>query len=134
MMTTKFSKCTKLILSALFLQMLVGCGAVGYSTLRSENRAKLMKLEVGMTKDQVIAVMGVKGYGEVSNPFKREVIPGPNGEIYDVLYYYTEFITYEKNWEEGVTPVVMKSDKVLVWGWKFLDDSDFKKTVTIKNR
>ena len=91
-----------------------------------------MKLEVGMTKDQVIAVMGVKGYGEVSNPFKREVIPGPNGEIYDVLYYYTEFI--EKNWEEGVTPVVMKSDKVIGWGWKFLDDSDFKKTVTIKNR
>jgi hypothetical protein len=86
-----------------------------------------------MTKDQVTNIMGEKSTGEVGNPYKRETIPGKDGKTYDVLYYYTEQIG-EKSWETGVTPVVFVDGKVIGVGWKVLDDSDVRSTLTIKRR
>ena len=55
--------------------------------------ANLIKLDLGMTKAQATQTMGDKTatgrYGTFSNPYKREIIKGPTGETYDVLYYYT---------------------------------------------
>lgn len=122
----------KSLFSAILLIFAIS-GCQGYAGIRADNRASLMRLDLGMTKDQVLKVMGAQGFGDVSNPFKREVIPGKNGEIYDVLYYYTEEIA-EKDWESGVTPVVLNDGKVVGWGWRYLDDADIKKTITIKRR
>jgi hypothetical protein len=129
------NKSLLLVATIMLTVALSGCGA-GYAGLRSENRANLMKLDLGMTKEQVLKAMGDKSFGEVSNPFKREVIPGKGGETYDVLYYYTEYIDYAagKDWESGVTPIVLKEGKVVGWGWKYLDDADIRKTITIKRK
>lgn len=48
-----------------------------YATLRSQNRQSLTKVEIGMTKDQVIQVMGsesasLPGDDTFSNPYKKE--------------------------------------------------------------
>lgn len=110
---------------------LAGCAQ--YGNLRQENRQNLNRVDVGMTKDQVLKIMGEKSTGEVSNPYKRETIPGKDSKTYDVLYYYTEQVG-DKSWETGVTPVVFVDGKVIGVGWKVLDDSDVRSTLTIKRR
>lgn len=116
------------VLMAVF--SLVGCM---YGNLRQENRQNINRVDVGMTKDQVLNIMGDKSTGEISNPYKRETIPGKDGKTYDVLYYYTEQVG-GKSWETGVTPVVFVEGRVIGVGWKVLDDSDVRSTLTIKRR
>ena len=130
----------KLLLALLFIfPMLNGCYWYyfwGYGDLRAQNSSNLMKLDLGMSKSQVVQVMGEDGFGSISNPMNREMIPWKNGEMYDVLYYYTQYIDYEsgKDWDSGVTPVILKNNKVIGWGWKHLQDEDLKTTLTIKHR
>lgn len=126
------------ILKSIFVMavlLISGCANEwqGYADLRAQNRASLMNLELGMSKSQVVSTFGDKSYGEISNPFKREIFPAKDGNV-EVLYYYTEYIDYRagKGWESGVTPVVLKDNKVVGWGWKYLDDSNIRQTITIK--
>jgi hypothetical protein len=94
-----------------------------------------MKVELGMSKADVQSIFGDRSYGEISNPFKREVISSKGSNL-EILYYYTDYIDYAsgKDWESGVTPVVLKDNKVVGWGWNYLDDSNIKQTITIKRK
>lgn len=108
----------------------------GYANFRQENRSKLMNVELGMTKQEVVKQMGSNSYGEISNPWKREILGTTAGTPYDVLYYYTEYINYAQaeNWEAGVTPVVFKNNKVIGTGWQFLDGLGIRSVSTYKKR
>lgn len=112
--------------------LIIGCG-VAYDQIRKENRENLVKIEKGMTTSQVQQVMGEKSFGNISNPYKREIIRDRQGEEYEILYYYTEHIG-SKNWEEGMTPIILKDGKVVGIGWRYLENSDFNSNITIKNR
>ena len=61
-----------------------GCSANPYIPLRDENRANLIKLDLGMTKAQAIQTMGdtpaTGRYGTFTNPYKREILKAPTGE------------------------------------------------------
>jgi hypothetical protein len=121
--------------------MLAGCSANPYIPLRDENRANLVKLDLGMTKAQAIQTMGDKSasgrYGTFTNPYKREIIKAPTGEIYDVLYYYTEQTSVRRmrtSWEQGVTPVIFKDDKIVGIGWNFLELNNLKSATTVRRR
>ena len=75
-----------------------------------QNRENVEKLKVGMSKDEVIAVMG--------EPVKGEVYCKPN-----VIFYYTE-----TKWSDGnitsdeCTPLLFEKNKLIGFGADFYKD------------
>jgi len=47
-------------------------GCAGYPQLRDANREKLSTLDPGMSRGQVVSVMGTDGFMAIKNPYKRE--------------------------------------------------------------
>ena len=99
--------------------------------VRTMNKERLNELEIGMSKDEVLIIMGTKGFSiesspfTVENPFRIEV-QSSDKNIYRVLYYYTDlvkadgFIT-----DDELTPVILKNNKLVGWGrdvWDRLSD------------
>ena len=86
----------------------LGCGVAMQSQSRGANE-KLMQLQVGMERQQVLSLIG--------NPHRREVYGGD-----------TEFLIYETNhWatseKERYTPILLRSGKVAGWGRNYYDDA-----------
>ena len=79
--------------SVLFV-LIVGC-ASSLDRVRTTNRRNLLKLSVGMTKEQATAIMGNKSgggrFGEptVNSPYKSEILQSKE-KTFEVLYYYTD--------------------------------------------
>ena len=61
----------KLATSLCFALLITGC-AIGYPGLRLSNSDGLNRLVIGMSRSEVIATMGTKGFGEFDNPARRE--------------------------------------------------------------
>jgi hypothetical protein len=107
-----------------------GC-AQGFEQIQSENRAKLFRLEVGQTRQQVLEEMGTepqtfnqgvfRSDGVVPNPYDSETHLVGSTEI-EVLYY----VTNVQN-KDGVisndelTPLVLVNGILVGWGWPYLD-------------
>ena len=95
------------ILLIIFSFFLASCAVYRETAKNRENVAKLKK---GMTKEEVISIMG--------EPIKDEVYCKPN-----VLFYYTE-----TKWSDGnvtsdeCTPLVFDKDKLLGAGADFYKD------------
>jgi len=86
------------------------------------------RIDRGMTKAAVLEIMGTKThYGvrpyhrttTVPHPYKREFV-NYNGIDYEVLYYYTYYVRGDK----ALTPIVLKDDKVVGWGWTYFRTLD----------
>lgn len=100
----------RLILLLLALAMVIassGCGVAMQSQSRAANE-KLMQLQVGMDRQQVLSLMG--------NPHRRE------------MYGETEFLIYETNhWadseKERFTPILLNKGKIAGWGRNYYDDA-----------
>ena len=124
----------KRIIFVLFLAFLMA-GCSSYMPLRDENRINIAKIDKGMTRAQVVQVMGEKSVGgmsgTVTNPYKREIIRDCQGAEYEILYYYTEQVG-QKHWEEGMTPVILKAGQVVGIGWRYLETSDLN--ITFRRR
>ena len=103
--------------------------------LRTENKAKVEKLAVGMTRMEVESVMGNGraggGLPEVllgrvqylaaQNPMREEALKGTDGGEYLVLFYYTDVRTRDdKVTDDELTPVAMRDNKVAGIGYGFL--------------
>lgn len=129
-------KSIKNIVAIALVGLLVGC-ANPYAAMRDANRSALNRVELGMSKSQVIAVMGEKAAsgmnGTVENPYRREMMKGLDGGTYEILYYYTEQIG-EKPVETGLTPIVLNNGKVTGIGWGYLDSLSGNSTTTIRRR
>jgi hypothetical protein len=115
---------------------LVACSTTDqYAQLRSENRASIARIEKGMVREQVVKVMGSKsatGADETfTNPYKRELVRDRDGNEYEILYYYTERIG-EKNWEEGVTPIILRMGVVVGVGWRYIESTDL--SISLRRR
>ena len=90
--------------------------------VRTMNKERLNELKIGMSKDEVLIIMGTKRFSiesspfTVENPFRIEV-QSSDKNIYRVLYYYTDlvkadgFIT-----DDELTPVILKNNKLVGWG------------------
>jgi len=101
--------------------------------IREKNLSNLERLEVGMSKDEMLAVMGteqdIQAYNlytpakRFSNPYKSEV-HRTGGVEYEVIFYYTDFHTVDgKVTEDELTPLVFREDKLLGWGWESFDNT-----------
>jgi len=119
------------VVSILFM-LIAGCTS-SLDRVRTANRRNLLKLSVGMTKEQATAIMGHKSgggrFGEptVNSPYKSEILPGKD-KTFEVLYYYTDIESnvYTANpatipYNE-LTPLVFDNGKLIGWGADFLED------------
>jgi len=92
---------------------------VSYKTLLSRNVTNLNKLSLGMTKAEVIKVMGTFSSethdSVVPNPYKTE--PFLVGKTqYEALYYLTrKYPPFTSIKVTQATPVVLRDGKVIGW-------------------
>ena len=119
----------KIALLALCILM-AGCTSP-LDRVRKTNRKRLLKLSTGMTKEQVLKVMGRSGggglFGEptVKSPYKSETLQS-NGRSFEILYYYTDInsrihISHPGTIrDKDLTPLVFENDVLIGWGNTFL--------------
>jgi hypothetical protein len=119
--------------------LLNGCGEGNAVTIRTENRLNVTKINVGMTKAEVLQLMGNKtaraSFGKnavtITNPYRSE-IRQKNEKTYEVLYYYTHQDQCDwptkrfKILERELTPIIFQDGKVIGWGQPFLDNLSIK--------
>lgn len=129
------------VVSVLFV-LIAGCTS-SLDRVRTANRRNLLKLSVGMTKEQALAIMGNKSgggrFGEptVNSPYKSEILlvraePAVarqgKDKNFEVLYYYTdvESTIYTANPatipDDELTPLIFDNGKLIGWGADFLED------------
>jgi len=114
-----------------------GCSQ-GFEQVQSENRAKLFRLEVGQTRQQVLEEMGTepqtfnkgafRSDGVVPNPYDSETHMMGSTEI-EVLYYATNVQNTDGViTNDELTPLVLVDGILVGWGWTYLqtftDDND----------
>jgi len=101
-------------------------GQLTLAELAASNQARLVKLSVGMSRDEVISLMGVQTArtpdGVVNNPWTVETSVGKDGAQYEALYYIVRknqpFTPVRKSL---ATAIVFKNGKVLSWGENAFD-------------
>ncbi len=136
-----------LVLIVLFLSACAGSPYATWSLrnalegVRSENRTNLLKLQIGMTKTQVLEIMGAKedalwggdGYTQrISNPYRAETLEGKDGTL-EVLYYYTDLQKQDGAiTDDELTPLVLKNNKLIGWGRSALNESVTKYEVRVR--
>ena len=96
------------------------------------NRANLNRLSVGVSKEQVLELMGTQesvtgfhfvGVKVITNPFRTEILlSGDGSKTLEVLFYYTDedqddYITVTS---KDLTPLVLEDGKLKGWGWTFV--------------
>lgn len=109
------------LLSALVGSTLLGC-SLGLGPFLAENRHNLTKLQYGMTKEQVHAVMGQQTVRkQYSNPFRTAMHLNENNESIEVFYYWTDGSGMDGVQDEELTPVIFNSGQVIGWGREFFN-------------
>lgn len=143
----------KKVLFILLCLGLVGCASLGsVDKLRTENRQNILQLNIGMTKQEVLNVMGTKSATDVyasglwgslqlsvNNPYKSEILQG-NNKTFEVLYYYTDtkktFKPYAGEMptiqDDELTPLVFDESKLIGWGWSFLEENIKKYEIRLR--
>ena len=101
-----------------------------YVDMLSSNRLNLQKLDLGMTRGEVDAIMGTTPSqtrnGLVPNPYERDVLQRKNGS-YEVLYYLTQkYPPFTAIKRSQAIPVVLRNGKVAGWGAEALGSIDSK--------
>jgi hypothetical protein len=122
----------KAVVFTVLFVLAAGCTS-SLDRVRAANRRNLLKLSVGMPKEQAIEVMGHKSgggrFGEptVNSPYKSEILPGGD-KTFEVLYYYTDVksVIYTANpatiADDELTPLIFENGKLIGWGKDFLEN------------
>jgi len=136
-------KISLLLVLVLFLSgcavALLGAGAGGVMVLSrksvsqatEQNRKSLPKLNLGLSKEETLKIMGtktVRAYQkgkaiDITNPYRTEILQGKDKTL-EVVYYVTDVkkddgaIT-----DDELTPFVFDNGKLIGWGWSFLQEN-----------
>jgi len=94
--------------------------------LAASNQSKVTQLSVGMSKTDVISLMGAQTSktrdGVVNNPWTVETMVGKDGAQYEALYYIIRrnqpFTPVRKSL---ATAIVLRNGKVVAWGENALE-------------
>jgi hypothetical protein len=137
------------LLAWLLLGVLVSFGCASMEGVRAKNRENLVRLSRGMTKAEVLNVMGVKtvktGSGlvgtlamglppgqRITNPWRVETHEA-GGFTWEILYYYTDVKKADGAiTDDELTPIVIKDGKLDGWGWSYLNDVAAKYEIRIR--
>ena len=105
------------------LGLLLSAFFVTFADMRSENRKNIIMVQAGYSSAQVTQTMGNlvnnDGTEQMTNPYKTEILKH-NNENYTIWYYYTDSIG-DKNWENGMTPIIFLNDSVVAVGWRSME-------------
>ena len=104
------------------------------------NRARLALLEPGMSKSQVLEIMGTNNAERVNNPYLVSLF-GIEEDNITIIYYFTKNPT--NYWQatatfDSLTPLVLLNGKLIGWGHEALKrvseqyDIKIKKDLNIK--
>ena len=116
----------------------------------SYNQANLLRVDIGVTKNKVLEVMGgvqkIQTYISTSfmtkkesiiinNPFSREFKTDSAGNTIEILWYYTSINKADGDiTKEQQTPIVLDKNAVVGMGWDFYEDFAKRKGITIEPR
>jgi len=111
------------IIGVLMGLLLSGCASL--DAIRSQNRQNLMSLSPGMSKQEVLAVMGTKTImsedGRINNPYRSEMYKS-QGHTFELLLYYTDLKRADGAiTDDELTPLVVMDGKLDGWGWSYWD-------------
>ena len=115
----------KTVLTLLCLLLVGGC--MSPSKLRKENAVNIANLSVGMSKQQVLDIMGSKSASQdqttITNPYRINMIHR-NDKTYQVMYYYTQKNRISPPFafgvrEDDLTPLYFLDGKLVGWGKSF---------------
>lgn len=152
------------ICSLAVLALVVGCRTwipvQTVETVRDQNRERLVGLSVGMTKAQVLEMMGtetVQTYTRsalpskkgsktvsdeiralyrgkrISNPYRTEATRTADGVHVEVLFYYTDQREHDGAiTDDELTPLVIEDGTLAGWGWSFLDQNVEKYRIELR--
>ncbi len=94
------------------LVLLMAC-APRPAAIREQNRQNLSRLSIDMSRTEVLRIM--------RQPYRTELMRMPGGETVELLLYYTDLKAADNAiTDDELTPVVLKDDKVVGWGWTLL--------------
>jgi hypothetical protein len=102
----------KLIVTAILPILLSGCGLI----MVAQNRDRLNDLKVGMTKDQVVKLMG--------RPYQTEAIAETEWLFYKIDLMY----------DPGLIPLAFENGILVGWGRNFYTKEAEKYDITIRER
>jgi hypothetical protein len=118
---------TKLAILIISIFFLSSCASYGPFQVNA-NRRNLDHLRVGMSKSEVLSVMGA--------PYQREVFPGQDNIPVEVLLYQTKFVGMAiPPSDEELTPIVFRNNQLIGWGRNFYDTTkkyEFKHDIEIR--
>ena len=92
--------------------------------VRTMNKERLTKLELGMNETEVFMIMGTKTISisikdlsdTIENPYKTEVY-ATEKDVYKIFYYYTDFMKGDGLiTDDELTPIILKNNELLGWG------------------
>jgi hypothetical protein len=119
--------------------LILGCGAGLHELVRTENRVLLNKLTAGMTKDEIIELMGQGTYRErghspeiVTDPYRVESYTAGQSS-FEIIFYYTDIkrpdgaIT-----DDELTPLVLKDGKLAGWGWSYWESAAIQYNIRVR--
>lgn len=116
---------------SLFVLILSIIGCASISSVTAPNREHLLKLSLGMDKQQVLKLMGTRRMKVksdllhaviINNPYRSETLNDNDGKFYEVLSYVTDN-KYDDDLvrDSDLTPLVFDRDgKLIGWGQDFL--------------
>lgn len=126
------NKYAYLLVLGISIGILSGCATASQATAR--NREHLLKLSIGMSKEEAINIMGKKRFSAgnliysetplmINNPYRSEIVAGRDKTL-EIIYYVTDV---KKNdgviTDDELTPLVFEDGKLIGWGQTFLRDS-----------
>lgn len=131
------------LVGVLFLMSGCATATITLQDVTSVNRQNLLRLSMGMTKNEVLNTMGTETktakvalyqYGnwaetpvesmKINNPYRNEILRGKDDKTFEVLYYVTDVRKSDTNTsEDELTPLVFDNGKLIGWGWSFLNDN-----------
>jgi len=93
---------------------------VPYKTFLAYNQANISRLQLGMTRAQVVDLMksytSKVGSGPLSNPYRSNMFVR-NQDSYEVMYYLTQpYRSFTPIRDSQATPVVLTNGVVVGWG------------------
>ena len=120
----------------LMISFIISTGCASTEQIRAGNRENLMLLSPGMTKAEVLQVMGTEtirvGMEVITNPYRSEMYQA-GGHTFELLFYYTDIKkTDVAITDDELTPIVLKDGKVDGWGWTYWNNLVQKYEIRIR--
>ena len=127
---------------------MVGCAYTTMSKATAPNRKNLLKLSIGISKEEAINIMGIETFVTgrqgvirgvddlppvtINNPYRSEILQGKSKTL-EVVYYVTD-VKKDDNaiTDDELTPLVFDNGKLIGWGWAFLEENIKKYEIRVR--